>query len=121
MALQIDLPVEVQREVERLARQRGKKVEDVVAAAVKDYLAAERAPLAPEIHYQAAEESQVVYRVFKERLRERYHIDGDLTPEEIAATMNDLSEKVAAGMAFRTWQETEAFMRGEDDHDLPRQ
>jgi hypothetical protein len=120
MALQIDLPAEVQREVEHLALQRGRKVEEVVATAVKTYLAVERALLASEIHYQAAEESQVVYRVFKERLRERYHIDTDLTPEETEAMMNDLSEKVAAGITFHTWQEAEAFMRGEDDHDLPR-
>ena len=120
MALQIDLPAEVQREIERLALQRGKKVEDVVAAALADYLAAEHAPLVPEARYQAVEESQVVYRVFKERLRERYHIASDLAPDEIAATMNNLSEQVAAGMTFSTWQEAEAFMRGEDAHDLSR-
>ena len=67
------------------------------------------------------ERSQVLYRRFKERLCQRYPSLRDLPREQAVEVLERLSEKVAGEMPFATWQEAEAFMRGEDQYDFARQ
>ncbi len=121
MSLQISLPADIQKRVESLAMRKGQKVEDVVITAITDYVAAEQ-PTAPSRNlYESIERSRQVYQIFKERLRERYAIQPDLPQAEVAHAMDALSEKVASGITLTTWEEAEAFMRGEDQYDLSRQ
>ena len=118
MSLQISLPADIQKRVETLAIRKGQKVEDLVITAVTDYVAAEQSSAPSSNLYEAIDRSRQAYRVFKERLRERYAIPSDLPPTEVANAMDELSDKVASGMTFATWEKAEAFMRGEDQYDL---
>lgn len=70
---------------------------------------------------QDLERSQVLYRRFKDRLHQRYPSLQDLSREQAVKVIERLSEKVAQELPLATWQEAEAFMRGEDRYDFARQ
>ncbi len=121
MGLSITLPSEVRERIQDIAAQKGERVENVVIAAVIRYIAHEQHAEPPKGISEALGRSQRLYQGFKDRLRQRYPSLGDLPREQIVATMERLSKKVAEGMAFATWQEAEAFMRGEECYDFARQ
>ena len=120
MSLQIDLPINIQDEIEKLALRRGQKVEEMVVALVTEYVSTAQESAEFDRTYQLMEQSQTVYRAFKERVREQYSIQVDTPPQSVAAQIEELSEKVAANLKFEDWTAAEAFMRGEDRDDLPR-
>ena len=120
MSLQIDLPTNIQNEIERMALRRGQKVEEMVAALVTEYVSAAHGAAEIDQTYRLVEQSQIVYRAFKEHMREQYDIPADVPPQALAAQIEELSEKVAANLKFEDWMTAEAFMRGEDRNDLPR-
>jgi len=111
MGLSITLPGGIRQRVQDIAAQKGEKVENVVITAVLHYLAREQRAK-PSRDVSDVEWSQRLYRGFKDRLRQRYSSLGDLPREQVVTMMERLSEKVVEGMAFATWQEAEAFMRG---------
>ena len=122
MNLAITLPSDIQKRVEDIAAQKGERAETVVIAAVRLYIAHEQQGARPPSDIsEALEWSQQLYLGFRERLRQQYPSLKDLPREQLAAMMEKLSEKVAKGMASTTWQEAEAFMRGEDHYDFARQ
>jgi hypothetical protein len=119
MSLQIDLPANIQDEIEKMALRRGQKVEEVIAALVTDYVSTRPGATEANQAYRQVEQSQAVYHAFKERVREQYGIPADVPPQALAAQIDELSEKVAANLQFKDWTAAEAFMRGEDRDDLP--
>ncbi|MEA1905228.1 MAG: hypothetical protein U9M97_05075 [Candidatus Hadarchaeota archaeon] len=71
---------------------------------------------------EPVESSRRLHEAIKERMRQRNpSLKIQLSHKEVVKLMDELSEKVARGMPFATWQETEAFMRGEDRYDFERQ
>ena len=116
MGLSITLPAEVQERVQDIAIQKGKRVENVVIAAVMRYVAHEQRTIPSGDILAALKRSQRLYQGFKDRLRQRYSSLGNFPQAQIVVTMERLSEKVAAGMAFATWQEAETFLK--DGHPL---
>ncbi|MCR4406469.1 MAG: hypothetical protein NUW24_06040 [Anaerolineae bacterium] len=54
------------------------------------------------------EHSQALYRRFKERLRQRYPSLQDLPRAQALEVLERLSEKIAEGMPFATWQEADS-------------
>ena len=120
MSLQIDLPAHIQHEIERLALRRGQKVEEMVAALVTAYVSVAHEGAESNRTYRLVEQSQTVYRTFKERVREQYRVPTDVPPQAIVTQFEELSEKVASNLQFEDWTAAEAFMRGEDRDDLPR-
>ncbi len=117
MSLTVTLPNEIEEQVHNIAVREGREVESVVISAVAHYVAQasrddEERESRPSAS-QAMDRSRELYRGFKTRLRQRYSFLGDLSQAQTVELMDQLSEKIAAGMDFETWQEAEAFMRGE--------
>ena len=124
MSLTITLPSEIEEQVHSIAAQEGKAVESVIISAVARYVTqaagddGERGRMVGTS--QAVDQSEKLYRRFKARLSQRYPFLGGLPQAQVVELMERLSEKIAAGMDFDTWQEAEAFMRGENHYDFAR-
>jgi predicted transcriptional regulator len=124
MSLSITLPNEIEEQVQTIAAHEGKAVESVVISAIARYVMqtaedeGERGMT--DSTSQAVARSQELYRRFKSRLSQRHPFLGGLSQAQAVELMERLSEKVAAGMDVDTWQEAEAFMRGENHYDFAR-
>jgi predicted RNase H-like nuclease (RuvC/YqgF family) len=82
---------------------------------------ATKQPRSQEAIARDMELSQRIYEEFKKRLRQLYPSLGSLPREQIVEEMEKLSQKIIKGMPFTSWQEVEAFMRGEEHYDFNRQ
>ena len=116
MVYTVSLPTKLAKQIEALARREGKKPEEIIERAVQEMVRNHAK------NVSALEESRRMHNRIKAQMRKRNPaLRKGLARREVVKEMDRLSKKVADGMPFKTWQEMQAAMRGEDQYDFLRQ